>query len=289
MTTATGLLIDGRLVDFANLRIVPPADHGGPAWCRLDPGDYTARKLPVSIVAIHTTGGHDHQPIHAGAGLSGHARQILDMWSGADRGGGDRVHSAAPLVIDFDGVIYCAADLARTAAYHAQMLNGRSVGIEMCTLPDGGIYEATLDACAGLVEALTHSGSRSAGLFAIPAQIPRGPYRGEPLRRLEVGGVQTDGRGLVGVVGHRNQTSNRGRGDPGDEIWRRLAALGFEGIDYDGGEDLLLGRARQAALNALDAAAGLTWSPLVVDGVCGPASLAAMRRHGITRWRDVPA
>jgi hypothetical protein len=26
---------------------------------------------------------------------------------------------------------------------------------------------------------------------------------------------------------------------------------------------------------------------LVVDGVCGPASLAAMRRHGFARWRDV--
>jgi hypothetical protein len=73
---------------------------------------------------------------------------------------------------------------------------------------------------------------------------------------------------------------------PGDKIWR-LTALGFEGVDYDGGEDLQLGKARQAALNAADARLGLTWRPLVVDGVGGPASVAAMRRHGYERWRDV--
>jgi hypothetical protein len=39
-------------------------------------------------------------------------------------------------------------------------------------------------------------------------------------------------------------------GDPGDVIWTALAALGFEGIDYDGGEDLELGKLRQAALVA---------------------------------------
>ncbi len=289
--TASGLLINGRLVDIPGLRIVPPADHGGPAWNRLDPGDYMARTSPVSIVTLHTTGGNDPQPIRAGAGPSGHARQILDMWSGADHGGGERVHSAAPLVIDYDGIIYCAGDLARTAAYHAQAINGRSIGIEMCTLPDGGIYDATLTAGAGLVAALTWSGAPGSGLFPIPAQMPRGPYRGQPLRRLEVGGVQADGRGLVGVIGHRDQTGNRGRGDPGEEIWRRLAALGFEGLDYDGSEDLELGRARQLALNALDARAGNTQRPLVVDGIVGPASLAAMRRllGPTARWRDVPA
>jgi hypothetical protein len=47
------------------------------------------------------------------------------------------------------------------------------------------------------------------------------------------------------------------------------------------------GRRRQAALNAADARAGNTWRPLVVDGVCGPASVQAMRRHGNEHWRNV--
>jgi len=91
------------------------------------------------------------------------------------------------------------------------------------------------------------------------------------------------------VIGHRNQTARRGVGDPGDAIWQRIAALGFEGVDYDAGEDIEVGKRRQLALNALDVKAGLTWRPLAIDGVCGGQSLAAMTRHGIRRWRDVPA
>jgi len=283
-----GLLLDGRLVATPGVTVIPPASHGGPAWNRLHPGDFTTRMLPVSAIVLHTTGGHWPQPVMPGAGKPGHARQILEMWSGADRGGGDKVHSAAQCVVDFDGTVYCAADFLRDAAFHAQLINGRALGIEMCTLPNGSIYEATLEATAALVALLTWSGAPGAGLLAIPAQMPRGPYRNQPLRRLETpAGVQSDGRGVVGVIGHRDQTGRRGRGDPGDALSQRLAALGFEGVDYDGGEDLELGRARQARLNELDAKAGNTFRPLVVDGIVGPASLSTARRLGFARWRDV--
>ncbi|HEY6175146.1 MAG TPA: hypothetical protein VIX73_11900 [Kofleriaceae bacterium] len=47
--------------------------------------------------------------------------------------------------------------------------------------------------------------------------------------------------------------------------------LGFEGLDYEGGEDLELGRARQAVLVARD-------ERIAVDGRVGPESLAAARR-----------
>jgi len=123
--------------------------------------------------------------------------------------------------------------------------------------------------------------------------MPRGPYRGQPLRRLELAGKQTDGRDVLGVIGHRDQTGRRGRGDPGDAIWTRLAALGFEGVDYDGLEDLEVGKRRQAALNAAArktaAAAGIAYQLVVVDGIVGPASIAAARRLGFARWRDVAA
>ncbi len=285
--TAAGLLIEGALISVPGLTVVPPASRGGPAWNRLDPGDFMPRQHAPSIICLHTTGGHWPQPVIEEARTGGHAREILEMWSGADRGGGERQHSAAPLVVDFNGDIYCAADIVTTAAYHARAINARSVGIEMCTYRDGSITRATLRATALLVAALTHSGMPGSGLLAIPAQMARGPYRGDPLRRLEVGGVGSDGAGLVGVIGHRDQTAQRGCGDPGAAIWGELAALGFEGVDYDGHEDLELGRDRQAVLNARGSRAGETWRPLVVDGVCGPASLAAMRRQGFARWRDV--
>jgi hypothetical protein len=282
-----GLLLDGKLVPTPGVTVIPPASHGGPAWNLLGVDDYMARQLPVSLIGVHSTGGHWPQPIHAGGGPAGHAQQILEMWLGADHGGGERVHSAAQIVVDFDGTAFCAADIVRSTAYHAQLINGRAVGIEMCTLPDGSIYEATLDATAQLIALLTHSGLDGAGLLPIPFQMPRGPYRNQPLRRLEVGGVQTDGRGLVGVIGHRDQTGARGRGDPGDAILARLAALGAEGVDFDGSEDLALGRARQARLNAIDAKDGNTLRPLVVDGVFGPATATTMHRIGFRRWRDV--
>ena len=57
--------------------------------------------------------------------------------------------------------------------------------------------------------------------------------------------------------------------------------LGFEGLDYEGGEDLELGRARQAVLVARD-------ERIAVDGRVGPESLAAARRQEFARWRDVP-
>jgi hypothetical protein len=43
--------------------------------------------------------------------------------------------------------------------------------------------------------------------------------------------------------------------------------------------------ARPQRLNELDA--GRASPPIAVDGVCGPASIAAMARHGFQRWRDV--
>lgn len=276
-----GLLIDGALYATPGVTVVPPASHGGPAWNALHADDYAVRSSAhVGLIVIHTTGGHWPQPVIPGSGPPGHARQIAEMWSGQDRGGGERVHSGAQIIVDYDGTVYCLCDLERCAAYHAQMINARSVGIEMSTKPDGSIYDATLEATAILVALLAWSGTEGDGLFSIPAQMPRGPYHNAPLRRLELNGAQSSGAGVVGVIGHRDQTSQRGFGDPGNAIWGKLAARGFEGMDYDGEEDLVVGRARQHKLVAQGA-------KLTIDGIVGPATIAAASRLGYSRMRDV--
>ena len=292
MGEARGLLINGQLYDVPGLTIYAPASVGGPAFNFLDAGDYAMRPATwVRMIVVHSTGGLWPQSIHVGSGPPGHARDILDMWSGQDRGGGDRVHSGAPLVVDFDGTIYCNQDIVRCAAYHAEGANPYAAGIEMCTLPNGGIYEATLDATAQLCAALTWGRHGSQGLLPIPFQIPGKAYRNAPLARCETGSGSTRHQlspsDFVGIIGHRENTSERGYGDPGEEIVTRLAALGAETVDYDAREEQKLARQRQARLNQLAARDGLTFRPLVVDGIVGPASIAAMVRHGFDRWRDV--
>lgn len=268
--TTSGLLSAGQLVPVDSLTVIPPASHGGPAWSALDPGDYRARKTTwIRQVIIHATKGLHPQRVIPGAGHAGRAATVADFWRG------DRAHSAAHLVVDLDGTVACLADLARVEAFHAEASNPWSIGIEMYQLGDGGLYEATLDATVRLVQALCRH-------MGIPEQIPIGPYAGTPLLRMRDGGSD-----LCGVFGHRDNTIRRGRGDPGDAIMERLAGRGFEALDFDRRQDLALGKGRQIRLNELDAKAGLTWRPLAIDGVCGGASIAAMRRHGFERWRDV--
>jgi hypothetical protein len=278
------LLVDDRLIPVAGLNILPPASHGGPGWCQLHPGDYAPRQTPwVRQIIVHSTGGKWPQRVIPGGGRPGHAEEIADMWRGADRGGGGRVHSAAQLLVDFDGTIACLCDLLKCAAYHAEASNPWSVGIELCTHPDGSIQETTLKAGAKLIDALCWP------VFPIPRQMPRGLYKNQPLSRMEMptptrqnpnGRRQLGGPECVGVFGHRDNTSERGRGDPGDAIFAELTVLGFEAWDFESREDLLVGKERQAKLNARGAR-------LVVDGQVGARSLLAAENQGFARWADV--
>lgn len=281
--TAGGLLIRGALLPVPGLTIIPPASHGGPDWARIDRGDCTARSTWVRQVIVHTTAGAWPQPILPGAGPGGEGARYADIWQS------DPAHSAAHLVVDSAGTVACLADLVTTTAYHAEGSNPWSIGIEMFQGIGGLLHQATIDATAVLVAAICDA-------VGIPEQMPRGPYRGAPIDRMEVTGPtvptgrrQLGGPSCVGVLGHRDNTSARGRGDPGDAIWTALAALGFEDLDYHGGEDLDVGRARQRALNAAANGRGETWRPLLVDGLVGPASLERARELKYPRWRDVPA
>lgn len=267
----TGLPIAGSLIPVPGLTIVAPASMGGPSWARLSGNDGKARTTPwVRQIIVHTTGGRWPQQVIKGAGLGGHAREVLDDWFK------DPKYSGAHIVVDYNGAVVCCADLASRVAYHAEGSNGWSIGIEMSTTVGGGIYTATLDATALLVPALCEH-------FPVPTQI-NSPWLGKPIARMESGIGETrhnlGGPSCCGVFGHRDNTSNRGRGDPGDEIFGRLERAGFEAMDFYNEQDIHLGKVRQAALNARGEA-------LVIDGICGPASLVAMRRQGFSRWRDV--
>jgi len=87
---------------------------------------------------------------------------------------------------------------------------------------------------------------------------------------------------VVGIVGHRDLTANRGSGDPGDALMDALAAAGCERMDFARRQDLLVWKQRQRDLGIV-AADGVPWPATVAsleakgyaDGIwqCGPQAL----------------
>ena len=106
--------------------------------------------------------------------------------------------------------------------------------------------------------------------FVLPRQV-HAPYIRGPVPRLRAGG-----RDYRGAWGHRDVTSHRGQGDPGDFIAQVLIDSGFEHYDVSEGEDLVAWKERQRRLNA----AGCD-PPLTVDGIPGVKTMQAWRALGL--------
>jgi hypothetical protein len=215
-----GLIINGQEVlvpgltitnwmDDSTLRIPERDMHPRPDGRRRDdkPGAL------VHGVTLHSTKGwpdHDHpvqQQLLPGCGPSKHhAEATAHYWSTSERVG------AAHLIVDHDMSVVCVADLAIEAAYHCSGVNNWTIGIEIYQGSDGEFYDKQLDAAVVLVNFLCE-------YFAIPKVIPP-PYAGQPMQKI------MDGQ-WAGVFGHRDASDNRGFGDPGDFIFTKLLAAGF--------------------------------------------------------------
>ncbi|MDQ3295056.1 MAG: N-acetylmuramoyl-L-alanine amidase [Myxococcota bacterium] len=235
------------------------------SWAKLDPGDFRMRRTSwVRQIILHTTKGTHPQHVIPGKGPNGADKIVADFWRG------DPEHSAAHIVIDRDGSVACLADLAAHCAYHATTSNDWSVGLELYQERNGGIYEAVLDAAVKLVPAICE-------ILQIPFQIAGDDYAGKPIARMLTGGPD-----CVGIFGHRDNTDRRGRGDPGDEIYRRLIDAGAEPLWFAQRDDIEAWSRRQRRL--------VLWGErLMVDGICGPSTLAAMRRRGFANGRELDA
>ena len=222
------------------------------------------RKYPVSLVVLHTTKGIP--------GGSNKTPQVLRPGLGPDTRAEDRTasywatdpqHSGAHIVIDADGSVGCLADLKEVCAYHAgdHGVNHRSVGIEIFQGADASLYEEQLAITIKVVDVLTAQ-------FGIQRQIPH-KYLNKPVPRLDAGG-----KDVVGVVGHRDVSNNRGFGDPGDFIFSMLEKAGYERFDFHTSQDLTVWKARQ---KELEVKAGVD---LLIDGIPGPATKSALLQLG---------
>lgn len=217
--TGSGLVIGGRRMVVAGVDVINYLDNSTLA---LTSRSCTRRRAGavVEFVVLHTTKGYpDHeqptpQTIREGVALDAHctARRTIAAWQRPDgRVGG------AGLIIDADGTVLCLCDLLETAAYHCVGLNQRSVGIEVTQQGDSSLYRRQLDVVVAVCDVLAVE-------FDLPKTVAM-PWTG--CRAKYVDGGYVGGLDGIGFIGHRDASTNRGFGDPGDFIMQALVDAGW--------------------------------------------------------------
>ena len=273
----TGIILEGQAVAMPGFDIENYVDN--PAL-KLAPGDVrwrnTRERNTIHLIVMHSTGG-----IPGGTDLR---PQTIIPGFGASSNGGERIVGSwthdtsrpggAHIIVDFDGKIYCCADLITQAAYHAQAANGPSVGIEVVQgHGQAELYQGQIDVAAKFALSLC-----ALMPTAIQRQIPTA-YSGHPIPRFvasqQTGTPLSD---VVGIVGHRDLTASRGEGDPGDAIMAALASAGAEKFDFEHYEDIVTWKNRQAVLGIAGP-----------DGIPGPQTVSAIKQSGKIEgiWRVV--
>ncbi len=225
---------------------------------------------PKTGIILHTESGDDpHVLVDGLAPDYDHGAQL----AASDRGDAATGHAHGQhLDVATDGVVYQYLDLADAVAWHAadgtHSANATTIGVELhdpwqparATIgaPPRAhqLFTGQLDALVLVLDVITRE-------LGIPRSY-HAPYRA-PVDRLR------DGR-AYGLWGHRDQTDQRGPGDPGDLPWQALQAAGYVPLDYAKGEDLADVQRVQRDLVARGA-------NVAVDGVPGPATRAAIRRY----------
>lgn len=188
------------------------------------------------MVTIHSTSGIWPQEIRSGIGPSTQRPfNVVSSWQRDGR------QAAAHLIFDFDGTAYQTADIFLEVTWHAQGMNHRSVGIECVQDPrGGGMYVGQLESVADACDWLA---TLPIEISLVQRQIPDGYHGAEPRFNIP----NTDNTDWYGFVGHRVRPE-RGRGDPGDEIFDILEDRGYEKFNIGSRQDIEAWKARQAAL-----------------------------------------
>lgn len=209
-------------------------------------------------IVLHTTKGwpDDSHP----------SPQLLIDGFGKNQNAGERcvevwkdVTAGAHLVVDFDGAIYQCADLVSEATYHAGSVNEVTVGIEIYQGSKAELYQEQLNVVVKLLDSLT-------ALLGIQRQY-HSPYHAKQLPQ-RISSSQVAGKDVVGIYGHRDVTTNRTFGDPGDIVFSYLKNAGYESFDFGKNEDLLVWKERQKQLN------------ITADGIPGPNTVKALQQVG---------
>jgi hypothetical protein len=206
------LVIDGQRVETPGMQTISWLDD--PAVPRVKDG---RRRVPQSARAIvlHTVHGKLGPLSDVPSVPSVRAERYARYQAGTAR------EVSWHITADTDGTIVQSADVAAWTCWHATAVNGWTVGIELVQEADGTVYRAQLAAVVGLCDLLC-------ARLGIERRVPaRG---GVPIVGVVPRLTGTDGP-WSGVFGHRNQTRQRGPGDPGSAVFLALLAAGYAGVD----------------------------------------------------------
>lgn len=180
--------------------------------------------------------------------------------------------------VDTDGSVAVSNDPWDLYTYHAGPANQHTVGIEMVqdTNKPYNLYEDGLDATVLLLDYLTNrlgiqrqimcydasNDSWREGVIPGRLQSPRDRTK---LRKEPTGGD------VVGIYGHRNITTNKGPGDPGNAIFDKLKEAGYEMFDVVTGQDKEVWKKRQEDIGLFEE---------YRDGVPGPKTRRILANKG---------
>jgi hypothetical protein len=249
--------------------VIPDVESGcyldNPKYTFTDKKDFGIRASKVQSICIHTRMGIWPQTFTD----VGKDRDWDEI--GVKNASNDDRIASWHISVDADGSYVSHLDAVKHKAYHCGQCNDTSIGIELYQDSLGGISLPTLATGVKLVDTLT----RQLGIqrqYATERMISPRFARGTKGKdaaadRAYLPGGKS-GADFVGVFGHRNATTNRGKGDPGDKIFEMLAAAGYEGFEVDKNQDLEAWKARQVALG------------IQATGVAGMETVTALKAAG---------
>lgn len=219
MSSPLGLVIGGARVPVPGVaelvtwlddpHVAPPITH-----------HTSPRKRPPTAIVLHTSRGV-RGTVRPGSFPSSRAELLAHYQARTER------KASWDLTIDGDGTVIQQSDPATNYTWHACHANGWSIGIECVQQRDSGdLWSVQLDALVAVVGVLCEA-------FQIPTRtIVNGdgkPHAGivRAWQEADEGGRQGS---WAGVIGHRNLTTHRGDGDPGDGVFDALLVAGFSGV-----------------------------------------------------------
>lgn len=171
--------------------------------------------------------------------------------------------------IDTDGTIVVSNDPIKHFCWHATDVNPFTIGIEFVQDDNGDLYRDQMEVGVKFLDVLTRELAKAN--HPIPRQIPMTaggkPVSGTIARIVDDKKAQS----VTGIYGHRNQTGNKPKGDPGDFIFEALLQAGYKGFNLDANEDVIYWKSIQARLGLSGADADgipgrLTQQKLVAAG-----------------------